>query len=169
MPSLGDPEPEVTWYKGEKKLKMSKREPRIKIDWDMAQDLNILVIMDANKDDSGEYTVVAENEHGTFRFTVTVLVGKTAGAEIIRTTESKRTVTTIEETVVDGEVVERTSKSETSEATPEVTVEKTDISEGPLPVEVIHEEGTAPKFEQPPEPMLVDIGEEIRLTCRVTG
>lgn len=174
----GEPEPEVKWFKGEKQLKKSKKDPRIKIDWDMSQDLNILIINDATADDSGEYTVVAENENGSFKFTVTVLVGKTEGAEITKVVESKRSVTVVEETVVDGQVVERTVKEEVSEEVPEVTVEKVvkeevqQVEAKPEP-EVVHvmeeEEGEAPKFVQPPEAMLVDIGETIKLTCKVSG
>ena len=170
--STGDPEPEVEWYKGDKLLKQSRREPRLKIDWDMKQDLHVLIIKDSTPEDAGEYTVVAENDHGSFRFTVTVIVGLPEGAEVIKTTESKRSVTMVEETVVDGQVVERTVTKEEDE--PTVAVEKTtEVLAEKKPTEVVtvvqEEEGAAPKFEQPPEPMLVDVGEQIRLTCRVTG
>ena len=137
----------------------------------MNTDVNILIITDATPDDAGEYTVIAKNENGSFKFTVTVLVGAPEGAEIIKTVESKRSVTVVEETMVDGQVVERTVKEDVSEETPQTTVERRAPVEEPAEevIQVIQEEGQPPKFEQPPEPMLVDFGETIKLTCKVTG
>ena len=200
----------MTWFKEDKQIKPKRGDKRIKVDWDMKTGLNILVIEDATKDDEGKYVVIAENKFGTFKFSVTVLVGRPEGGEIIKTTESKRAVTVIEETVVDGEVVERTVKEDVSEGEPKTVVEKITL-EGSKPVQTAAQatlstseesadltmkgvadesvtlsetmkitgtateesltpmEGSPPKFSQPPEPIFVDFGETIKLSCKVEG
>lgn len=45
------------------------------IDYDVKQGLCRLVIKSATVDDSGKYTVMAKNEHGSFQFNVAVIVG----------------------------------------------------------------------------------------------
>lgn len=212
--TVGDPEPEVSWYKDDVPIKPRRGDKRIKADWDMKQDLNILTIIEATKEDEGTYTVIAENKFGSFKFSVTVLVGRPEGAEIIKTTESKKSVTVVEETVVDGKVVERTVKEDVSETEPETVVEtisavseatptETTVTEktvtkktseeavhikgskdklaesasalqivsieGSEPESDTDEEGKAPKFVQAPEPVFVNFGETIRLTCKVEG
>ncbi|CAD5121391.1 DgyrCDS9913 [Dimorphilus gyrociliatus] len=62
--STGTPGPEISFYKNDKKIKTKKSDKRIKVDWDMDADKYTLTIKEANPDDSGEYKVVAENEHG---------------------------------------------------------------------------------------------------------
>ena len=117
----GEPVPEVTWYKSGTPFKPKKDDTKIKVQHDEKQDLHILIILDATESDAGDYTVIAENKYGSFKFTVTVLVGKPEGAEIVmKTVQSKRTV--VEETLVDGKVVERVVKEDTTEEAPE-TVE----------------------------------------------
>ena len=179
----------MTWYKDDEPIKPKKGDKRIKIDWDMKQDLNILVIEKALAEDAGKYTAIAENKFGSFKFSVTVLVGKPEGAEIIKTIESKRSVKMIEETVVDGEVVDRKVTEEFSEEKPEtvevvkqeettaVTISGTaeEVKESVMELKTVtveaptEEEGEPPKFVRAPEPVFVDFGETIELTCRVTG
>ena len=197
--------------------------------------------------------VIAENDYGTFKFTVTVLVGKPEGAEIVtKKIESKSSVKVVEETIVDGKVVERSVKEETEDTKPEekamvtekktiktdsevtkddtvivvAAVEETKESQTEMKSKVTSEDevslkaktkevvevkepkkepkkpvsssseessseessseessseessseeetdkpkGQPPKFSQPPEPVLVDVGETIKLTCKVTG
>ena len=74
MTSIGDPQPEVTWYKGSKKLKPKKLDRRIKIHWDIATDLYTLEINECTLDDADDYTVRAANKHGEVSITVTVTV-----------------------------------------------------------------------------------------------
>ena len=108
---LGDPEPEVTWCKGEDQIKPKKYDKRIKIDWDMAEDLNILIIKNATAADTGDYTVIAKNKRGTARFTVTVIVGKAAEVQITESVESSQTLTVTQEA---GQVEESVVESATT-------------------------------------------------------
>ena len=83
--------------------------------------------------------MIAENKYGSFKFTVTVLVGKPEGAEIVMTTVlSKRTV--VEETLVDGKVVERVVKEDTTEEPAEsfgaVNFEVISTQEAPIAFQV---------------------------------
>ena len=245
----GSPKPEVTWYKADSKL---KTEDRSEVKYSDDDEIHFLIIVDATADDAGDYTIIAENEHGRFKFTVTVLVGRPEGAEIVKKTiESKRSVKVIEETMVDGKMVERvvqedvtedvkedepkketvsettkmvmqetpktedvetafmitlggdteaveltgtkTVKTDTSK-TEETTIkaestETTMTEEGVVeekasvtkskPAEthdvsstdsfIIEDAGEPPKFVVPPEPVFVDVGETVKLSCKVTG
>lgn len=224
----------MTWYKTGEPIQPKKDDSRVKVDYDQKQSLHILVIMDANTQDAGDYTAIARNDYGSFKFTVTVLVGNTEGAEIVKkTVESKRTTKLIEETIVDGKVVDKTvhevteemptvSESVDTSVTQKITESGSDVAlqeeikfetdvqttrkqskseivtikeqktvkessvERKIGDEVkmtkkekimtsessqkiSGEEGQPPKFTQPPEPVLVDVGETIKLTCRVSG
>jgi len=56
---LGEPVPEVTWFKNKKKLKKSKRTKM----WTQAETgVCTLEISDATAEDSGQYTVQLDNE-----------------------------------------------------------------------------------------------------------
>ena len=111
---IGKPVPAVTWYKAGKPIN-KEDDKRISIEFNESKEFCIFVITNSTPDDAGDYTVIAENDYGQFKFTVTVLVGKPEGAELVtKTMESKSTVKVIEETLVDGKVVERTVKEETS-------------------------------------------------------
>ena len=198
FPCIGDPEPDVLWFRGDKEVKPKKHDKRIKMDWDMKTDLYTLTIKEAVKDDAGDYTVKAVNKFGSFTFTVTVLVGRPEGAKIVETT---RTTTSVQETIIDGEVVDRVEKKDVQvDKADEVDVEKTmvtaTVDEAKVEVsettavsatqEVVEEfveetkvketevkepkeDKRAPKIVIPPEPTVVDVGEMIRLTCKVSG
>ena len=51
-------------------------DPRISIGWDVATDQYSLIIINSRSEDSGKYTVKAENEHGESSYTAEVLVGE---------------------------------------------------------------------------------------------
>ena len=70
--SIGSPEPDVTWYKDGSQIKVGKKDKRVKTEWDMATDMNILSIENVTEEDSGEYTVKVENEKGSASYTVSV-------------------------------------------------------------------------------------------------
>lgn len=151
-------------------------------------------------EDAGEYMVIAMNEHGTFRFRITVVVSdkslpKPRERKIIKTTTSKRTVTVVEETLVDGKVVERSVRNEVIEDKPgdvkefeeasvhikevheEIAADKVKVSQSSpkgdqlesTPKDSAAGEGTPPTFVEPPEPVYVDVGDDINLVCRIKG
>ena len=60
--STGEPTPEMSWYKGKKHIKSSKKDKRIKISFDEANKLSKLQISEAVIEDSGEYTIKIGNE-----------------------------------------------------------------------------------------------------------
>ena len=193
----GDPIPSVNWYKDDSRVE-PENDTRITIDCDPDTDLHILLIEDAEPSDAGEYMALAANEHGSFRFRITVIVADQQDAppppqrKILKTITTKRTVSVVEETLVDGQVVERTVVQEVTEENPSEVVEGmeeasihiqdiTRLAEStpqsvtsPEP-KVNHleaadgEEGSPPTFIEPPEPVYVDIGEDIKLSCRVKG
>ena len=70
----GDPTPDVEWMRNKKPLKMSKKDKRLKIDWNVADDMNVLELTKATPDDSGEYSVKATNKWGVVTATVSVVV-----------------------------------------------------------------------------------------------
>ena len=98
--SIGSPEPDVTWYKDGSQIKVSKR---VKVEWDMATDMNILNIKNATEDDSGEYTVKVENDKGSASYTVSVNIGpeqdETVVQEVITVHKVSEKTETIEGTV----------------------------------------------------------------------
>ena len=71
---LGEPEPEVTWLKGDTPLKPDEIDTRIEIEFDAKDNLYILIVHNAELDDTGEYTINAENIHGSMSVTVKVIV-----------------------------------------------------------------------------------------------
>ena len=68
---LGTPDPDVTWYKNGKKVK-SRKDPRIKANWDMKTDIYSLDVKDIISSDYGEYAVKVENELGVLKHSVNV-------------------------------------------------------------------------------------------------
>ena len=67
--------PEISWSKDGKKLdSKKKKDKKIKADWDALGDTFLLEILNANKDDAGEYTVTAKNAQGEVSQTVKVNV-----------------------------------------------------------------------------------------------
>ena len=106
----GDPSPDVTFYKGDKQIKVRKYDKRIQIDWNMDTDVYELIIKNAKKEDAGDYVIKAENSTGHFTYTVSVVVGKPKDMGVI---ETSRSMTSVEETIVDGEVkMQKVTKEE---------------------------------------------------------
>ena len=167
----------------------------MKTDWDMNSDVYSLVIKDATLDDAGDYMVKAENSKGSFNFTVSVIVGKSAPTESV---ESTHTVKSFCQTIVDGKVVDSSEKEEVSvgkggltttsfreEGMPrsvsveEVTdkdlgasameVRQTFTVEEPTSDEEFGDDADGPQIVIAPEPTVVDVGETIKLSCKVTG
>ena len=145
LPSTGNPEPRIVWYKNGKEIKAKKNQNRIKIHWDHVEDVDILEIRDANEDDAGEYTVKAINAAGTTEVTVGV------GVQVRESSEE-------EEKKVQVTVIASESESSETELSTEITSE-----EEPTPSQY------APDFEEKPQPTSVTLGDTIKLTCLVTG
>lgn len=61
---IGEPVPEVTWYKGKKPVKKTK-DKRIKTEFDKKSKVAKLEIKEAVIEDSGEYVVKLANEVST--------------------------------------------------------------------------------------------------------
>jgi Immunoglobulin I-set domain len=67
-----EPPAEVSWAKNGKKLKKSKKDKRINFGVDETTGCNFLEIAESAMEDSGEYTLTAENEGGIVACTVSV-------------------------------------------------------------------------------------------------
>ena len=141
--TVGDTEAEITWYKDDKKIKPKKSDKRVKVDWDMAEDLTSLSISDATIEDAGKYLVKATTKEGTVTELVTVTVNEPIK---VKTAPHKAT----EET---------TEKAETVEPTKDKPEEET----------AVESETVGPKFEIAPEAMTVEVGGTINLKCKVAG
>ena len=124
-------------------IKPKKDDKRVRIDWDMKENLHILTIDEAKLSDGGEYAVKAENPNGGFTLKVNVVVSDST---------SSSSSSTITKTIIMGEGGEATE-----------TVMKTVIGGESGGVE------GAPVMEKAPEPTVVGVGDTIRLTCSVKG
>ncbi len=176
---LGDPEPDVTWLRNGKEIKVKKKDKRIKIDWDMKTDEYTLEIQNASKDDIGEYTAVAKNVKGTITvlITVTFKVKKEAKKEVKKKEEKQKEV--VEETVEIGEtklpeskappVEEKCVKDSETVVKEDVAAEEREkVQEKPKEDEKKVIEGK-PSFVKQPENIQIEEGETIRLVCQVKG
>ena len=123
---IGEPLPEVTWQKDNKKIK-SKKDKRFAVNWITEENKNVLEIKDARIEDSGAYTVNATNEAGTVSSTVVVAVTAT----VIEEPETAVNVATVGESLV-------------QEASPSALIVKPEISLNPDPVSI--EEGETIKL-----------------------
>ena len=128
----GEPEPEVTWLKDGKEIKIKKKDKRMRTDWDMKTDEYILEIKSATKEDIGEYTAVATNEKGTINVVISV-----AFKVKKETTKKQEEVKEVIEEVIE---VEETKQAECAVKTAEeIKVEETVKTEP----EITSEEKTA--------------------------
>ena len=184
----------MDWYKDDVLIVPEAGDTRITIECDPDRDLHLLIIQDADSHDAGEYMALAINDHGSFRFRITVIVADSPPPpqqKIRKTIKTKRTVSVVEEMLVDGKVVERTVVKETMEEdepgelgveeasvlitditdqlSTSHTVTSSDLIDFETTSTVTSEEGTPPTFVKPPEPVYVDIGEDINLSCQVKG
>lgn len=141
-----------------------------------------------------------QNEHGSFKYTVVVAVGKlqTDKSEFStaektsklhrQTSETKTTTTITEETIVGSDAMttsttESDVRTSTTGAHDIQVKNKGEAKKDTLPKQrkpwedyttseseaSSAEEGEPPKFVTPPEPLYIDVGENIKLTCKVTG
>ena len=75
--STGEPEPCLTWFKDDKKIR-PQEDPRVSLDFDLKDDLNILIIENATQEDAGAYRLEVDNDHGEVNVTVMVSVDESA-------------------------------------------------------------------------------------------
>ena len=107
----GEPDAEITWYKDEKKIKPKKTDQRVKIDWDMTEDVTTLSIYGVSVEDAGDYLVKATTKDGTVSELVTVTVNKPVAQNVMQhTVETSETVEAAmdqpkEETATESEAV----------------------------------------------------------------
>ena len=190
--ALGDPEPEVTWLKEGKEIKIKKKDKRIRTDWDMKTDEYILEIQNASKDDIGEYTAVAKNEKGsiTVVMTVTFKVKKVKAKEIEEekkpevveeaieveeTQAAESSITSIDETTVEQVKTDITSSEEvtiSTDITEKTTIEETKVPDKPKekePKEAKPEDGKPEFVIQPQTTVEIEEGQTITLKCQVKG
>lgn len=159
----GDPEPDITWYKGDKLIKPRKWDKKKRITWDLATEFSILEIKNLDMNDSGEYTVKGTNKHGTTSATFNVIVQdkskkKKVKGKVSATTEesSERTISMEAGTVaMVTETVGESGKVTIKEVVETTEVEKT--------------RGLGPRFEILPQPMVVTETEAVQVICRVSG
>ena len=167
----GEPTPDVTWFRDGIQLKPSKGEPRLKIHWDVSQDLFVLVITDARPDDSGNYTLVVSNSNGETSYQVLVKVSqreaphKTLGEEptdkevvtketTVKVTGVSQDETLIEEVVLtsDVSVVKVKEVVTEEEQKPTDLIPKVDLDKTPEIGQVVLE----PETTVPKEPAIMD-------------
>ena len=144
---LGDPEPEVTWYKGEKKVKPRRSDKRVRTDWDLNDDTYFLEIKDATESDAGEYTCIASSDTGTTHVVIPVKV-REHGA-----------ISPEEESVSEEEVTatEAAPKSKAAaEKVQEVVAGKAAVTNEPM-------------IQIAPQPTAVRPGDTIQLSCKIAG
>lgn len=237
--TAGDPSPDVTWYRKEKKI-ISNESERIHVSYDKISGISVVTVTNANKGDSGDYTVRARNKHGSFTFTVVVAVGKplldrepdanqkvkerktsvtiigseSESEEVTRRSHTTKKVLTEEESMtteyrdkvskerysrsesvesktekrfsaessVDASVTGVTTTSDTAitqetlgSAVPDGTT-KTAQEDDDLVTQVSWEDDWTiadgsfpPRFSRTPDPVYVEVGEDIVLTCTVKG
>ena len=144
----GESEAEITWYKDDKKIKPKKNDKRVKVDWDMTEDLTSLSISNVTIEDGGNYLVKATTKEGTVKELVTVTVNEPA---TVRKAPS--------DTKEPKEAVEETIEGE------EVGAAK----EKPNEEKAVSSKTEAPQFEIAPEPVTVEIGGTVTLKCKVAG
>ena len=101
----------MDWFKDGKKVVQSKRDKRIKLDWDLKTDLSFLEIKEAKVEDSGNYTAVITNDKGTQKADVAVVV-KTIAAEVTATEQmrSSESVTLSSEVSSQAKIVKTVSE-----------------------------------------------------------
>ena len=75
--STGEPRPEISWYKNGKKVKPSKKDVRIQVEYDSSEQVSLLSISDATNDDAAVYSVKAKNTAGSVTQSVNVTVNDT--------------------------------------------------------------------------------------------
>lgn len=140
----GDPTPEVQWYKDGSKLKPKKKDKKLQLDWDVAQDIHTLIIADLTVEDSGQYKVEITNSKGKAESVVTVNVGKPQGKDTVDAPAAK--------TANEGEnVPEVVAKVEDTES---VKAEPTQ---------------SAPAFEMCPPAVTATENSPIKISCKLTG
>ena len=177
MTPLGDPDPDVTFYKGglpiEKKKKLKYR-----MDWDPTTDKYTLVIKNAGLEDMGVYTVKAKNDKGETSSNATIRFGDWpvesfedpyVKLNIIDVTTSESGSDT------DDDIVDSTKKklAQLIEEDLDLSIieERSEHSEAmdSLSEDELSEDTYAPRIEIVPEPVCVNEGETIRLATKVTG
>ena len=108
---LGEQDAKITWYKDDKPIKPKKSDQRVKVDWDMTEDITVLSISGVKLEDAGDYLVKATTEDGTVSELVTVTVNKPVAQKVVEeTVETTETVEAAtdhpkEETATESEAV----------------------------------------------------------------
>ena len=142
--TTGEPEPEIKWLRDGIRIKPKKSDKRLKIEWDMKEDLNILQLNSVTVEDAGQYMIVASNPAGKTSSTAIVSVmqaankvhmveevslestGETTEGET--DTEAETTdYETATETEVDFETAEET-ETETEDFEEKIIIAKTQVS-----------------------------------------
>ena len=179
MTSLGDPDPDVTFYKGGLPIE-TKKKLKYRVDWDPTSDKYTLVIKNAGLEDMGMYTVKAKNDKGETSSNATIRFGDWpvesfedpyVKLNIIDVTTSESGSDT------EDDIVESTKKklAQLIEEDPDLSIieersEHSEAVEDSLSEEdELSEDTYAPRIEIVPEPVCVNEGETIRLATKVTG
>ena len=139
-PSTGDPEPEIRFYKDNIRLAPRKLDRRMRIEWDMKADLTVLTIKNAESSDAGAYRLEASNQYGSSSVSVTVTVK------------------------LPHEALEEADEGLSVEVVtlPPVPPSKKGIQK-------VVPQPEPPKIEKAPEPVIVQEGDTIWLSCKIKG
>ena len=178
MTPLGDPEPDVTFYKGGLPIE-KKKNLKYRTDWDPTSDTYTLVIKNAGLEDMGVYTVKAKNDKGETSSNATIRFGDWpvesfedpyVKLNIIDVTTSESGSDT------DDDIVDSTKKklAQLIEEDLDLSIieersEHSEAMEDSLSEDSLSEDTYAPRIEIVPEPVCVNEGETIRLATKVTG
>ena len=178
--TLGDPDPEVTFYKGGLPVEIKKQKLKYRMDWDPSSDTCTLIVKNAGLEDMGIYTVRAMNDKGETSANVKVRIGDWpvesyedpfVKLNIIDVTTSESGSDT------EDDIVETTKKklAQLIEEDRDLSIieeersEHSELIEDSLSEDSSSEDTYAPRIEIVPEPVCVNEGETIRLATKVTG
>ena len=118
-------EAEIKWMRNGKEIKATKKDKRIKIDWNMKDDSQFLEIKEATVEDAGTYTVVISNSGGSSQSVAKVTVNRPV----------------VEEPESEEEEEEESEESESSEESEdEIKIPKPQFAQAPTAVTVQVEE-----------------------------
>lgn len=152
--SIGYPEPEVKWYRDERKLKPNK-DRRMTMHFDTKQDLHILTIKDAVPSDAGEYKLKLTNEVKSISVRVMVTVRQETSIDAVQKVQSSSEPAP----AVGAESCQETPISVSTPVAPSADEPK--VAESLTPCK--------PKIVEAPQPVEFREGESFSLHCRVSG
>lgn len=165
----------MLWYKDQQPIGLDDSDKRVTVEYNSKSGDASLQIEKSSVDDSGKYSVHAENSKGLIIVTVDVVIAddiseiifeehhaeqrQGAGEERTRVTSKKTSRIGEAKELSVEEIIERELSSAKSMAEEGFGITLTD--------DVVP--GKSARLDLAPEPQCVNVGETIRLTCKVSG